>query len=260
MCGEEPLGDMFRGAAVTLVMFLVVAAGVGPSLAAPHNPYSLTDQDLMANIIMNQLKIIKGLNESTSSIASHGDEMNQLREDVEKRFQVMNETVEGMTETLQTGITALNETVSNEIQHATGVRHQRPDPDDLYGYHNDTRVSLCNGHKVLYGSEGYLEVTSSGNYPSNAVCSWTVTLPEGSRPVFRWYYLDIQKCSPCSKCDIVFVGDINHRRHFTHCGDIPLDGSFLTVMNNKFLVWFQSDGSVTGRGFKLQYRAVEMNY
>lgn len=55
-----------------------------------------------------------------------GDEMNQLREDVEKRFQVMNETVEGMTETLQTRITALSETVNNEIQHATGVRHQRP--------------------------------------------------------------------------------------------------------------------------------------
>lgn len=66
---------------------------------------------------------------------------------------------------------------------------------------------------VLYGSEGYLEVTSSGNYPSNVVCSWTVTLPEGSRPVFRWYYLDIEKCSPCSKCDIVFVRDINHRRY-----------------------------------------------
>ncbi|MPC96028.1 hypothetical protein E2C01_091264 [Portunus trituberculatus] len=66
--------DMFRTATVPLpvclavvVLMIVMVVGVGPGLAAPTVPTALPRQELMKSIMVNQMAILKGMNESTST-------------------------------------------------------------------------------------------------------------------------------------------------------------------------------------------------
>ncbi|XP_045123672.1 uncharacterized protein LOC123511681 [Portunus trituberculatus] len=277
--------DMFRTATVPLpvclavvVLMIVMVVGVGPGLAAPTVPTALPRQELMKSIMVNQMAILKGMNESTSTFVPNGEEVNHLHDkidlvncSVQTRIQELSEEMknklDAMNNTFQTYMAEMNEKVMNETQRVTkkieAIQntfpvHPRPDPADLYVLHNDTEISTCDGHKVLYGSQGYLAVSEkTEGYKNNMDCSWEVTLPEGSRPVFNWISFQLANSGFCNtSSDYVTVRDPDHPTFNTFCIDNAPDGSFITVMNNKFIVAFHSNAEDTSNGFKLRYRAV----
>ncbi|KAK8401204.1 hypothetical protein O3P69_002762 [Scylla paramamosain] len=277
--------DMFRAAAVPLpvclavvVLMMVMVVGVGPGLAAPPLPTTQPRQNLMKSIMVNQMAILKGMNKSTSFFVPNVEEVNHLQDKIDlvncsvqtrmrELSEEMNNKLDAMNKTLQAYMVEMNERIMNDtrrvtekmkaIQNAFPV-HPRPDPVELYVQHNDTEISSCDGHKVLYGSQGYLAVTEKRElYKNNMDCSWEVTLPEGSRPVFNWIYFSLANSGFCNtSSDYVTVRDPDHPTFYTFCIDNAPDGNFITVMNNKFIVAFHSNAAGTYYGFKIRYRAV----
>ncbi|XP_045120410.1 uncharacterized protein LOC123509879 [Portunus trituberculatus] len=126
----------------------------------------LTEEELVLSVIVNQMAILRIMNESSSLCAREVDAhleqgMSELRamneQMLETKMQAMNDQVmsklHGLEETVNTTVEAMDVQISmienvttniKEVEQTTAVVHNIP------------RMSLCVGHKELHETEGLL--------------------------------------------------------------------------------------------------------
>lgn len=107
------------------------------------------------------------------------------------------------------------------------------------------------------GNEGTIV---SPNYPNDYDIKkdyyWRITVPEGKRIEIRFDTLDLEDSKNCGKDSLSIYDGISTRYVLlgTYCGNTR-PNSFRSSGRYLFL-HFRSDGDVTGKGFRLYWKAV----
>ena len=93
---------------------------------------------------------------------------------------------------------------------------------------------------------------SSPRFPSHYAnyekCAWTVSVPTNSAVLLSFKSMNLEEC-----CDFVYVYEgttENSKLLETFSGNVIPKG---LVLDSSFLVMFSTDGSITDKGFSLQF-------
>lgn len=265
-----------------MVVMVVVVESASPGVSHHrHHHEAVNQQEVLLAITLNQMALLHEMNTSSSVCASRDSELRELRllkeatmEQLEEMKQEARQELEALRETM---VTEVKDLVLEDIRSASLVQpsqqpshqpseqpsqqppphtSQEPDLSDLDALHNDTNPSLCGPNKVLIGGRGSLSPSHPQNYTSHKYCIWQVILPEGTRPVFTWDYIQMEQCGNCL-CDWVAVPVPGVAELPRMCGDSTVTAThpMYSIMGNRFTVIFRSDGSVHGKGFVLRYAA-----
>ncbi|KAG0697225.1 hypothetical protein GWK47_026371 [Chionoecetes opilio] len=193
---------------------------------------------------MNKMQALEErVNEQVMNMNEQGMNMNEqgmnMNEQVMDKMQALEERVD---EQVMSKTAELEEKMALMVQEQeevakNAVRRYFADQEALQALlHKDLGVSSCNNHKVLHGGKGILK--RSGAVTSNQQCSWDVTLPEGSHPVFSWSAF-IMTCRRCVCGSVtLWVEDVAVAGPF--CGDSTQNMSQTPVKGNKFRVEYKN--------------------
>ncbi|KAI0223467.1 Ovochymase-1 [Lamellibrachia satsuma] len=120
-----------------------------------------------------------------------------------------------------------------------------------------TAVDACNGETaVLTGSAGEFG-TVGGQYDNHETCRWRVQVEVGKRVQLHFIRFDIEGSSPsCYDKVKIYDGNSNAAPLISSLCGSSLPEDIITSGNTVF-VYFDSDGSVTKTGFRIQYSATE---
>ena len=106
---------------------------------------------------------------------------------------------------------------------------------------------------MFTGSSG--SITSPGypnNYPNNARCRYDIRVRGNMKIVLLIHYVDLEHC--CDKLRIQQTVSGSNGLVTELTGNVT-DRNF-TSAENRFILLFRSDGSVTKRGFRASYYAI----
>ncbi len=119
----------------------------------------------------------------------------------------------------------------------------------------DSTTLYCKDIQEINEESGTISDNSGKqNYANNSACKWQLTVPEGKKIRIEFEELDTQP-----NVDFVWIFDgtstlpENLLAKFSGSNKPPV----ITSFNNKVLIWFLTDGSTTGKGWKLKYEAVK---
>ncbi|XP_063879044.1 uncharacterized protein LOC135110553 [Scylla paramamosain] len=262
--------------AVAVVVMMVLQ----PAHATTTLLQRMTQDELVLSVLANQIAILKVMNESSSHCTCGVD---ALREQEMKALRAMNDTVmtkmRGLEERINSTVEAMAGQIS-VIQSMNGyVMTKMEEIENLMQetLHNNQEVSICIGHKELNGSTGILKAIVKGTAPYS--CSWEVTLPEGTLPVFHWLHFSML-CSSCNCGSVTFWQEafslwegvpLQEEDARPLSEYVPVAGPFcgmttstppvsrMAVTSNKFRISFQTKKLLfysEGGGFSLSYYAV----
>lgn len=100
------------------------------------------------------------------------------------------------------------------------------------------------------------------NYPSNLHCEWLITINPNHRINLTILDFDVEEHSRCELDNFsLYDGDViaNDKLLLRHCQQqMPNQTSFLSTNNTLFLT-FDTDSTVGYKGFKLEYKMVNVN-
>lgn len=125
-------------------------------------------------------------------------------------------------------------------------------------YHGKTIDSTrlyCRDTRFLTRESGIIEDGSgSNNYANNCSCRWIITVPPGKRIAFTFDQLDTQ-----ANVDFVYLVDGQTAIPENFIAKFSGQNNPPTVFSrsNEVLIWFVTDSASTGKGWRLQYRAIE---
>ncbi|XP_045134896.1 cubilin-like isoform X2 [Portunus trituberculatus] len=239
------------------VMVAVMVVEGYPTFAKQDYPALNVDQyDLAMSVVINQITLLKLLNESSSSHVSRESWLQELQMMKNNAISEIQDLYSNAENQLQEKI---NEAI-NEFQtvntRTPAVVQEQPDSGRANTLHNDADPWLCGVDTVVYGSSGSLAPTRVPPYLDRTFCSWEVRLPEGTKPEFSWEYFGIEDCASCS-CDYVRIWDPAVPTGDKLCGFAPsAHHSMYKIENNIFRVVFYSDEGSNDIGFRLKYRAI----
>ncbi len=119
----------------------------------------------------------------------------------------------------------------------------------------DSTVLYCKGETETGGTEGILsDGSGSAGYANNSACKWLITVPAGKRVRITFDRIDTE---PNVDYVWIFEGTAtlpeNLLAKFSGTTLPPVINTF----GNQALVWFVTDPKTTGRGWELQYSAVD---
>jgi hypothetical protein len=118
----------------------------------------------------------------------------------------------------------------------------------------DSSGLYCQDQILVKGTEGYI-VDGSGpeNYANRSSCKWLIEVPAGKRIKINFEEFDTE-----AKIDQLyfFADDGTHHPILAIFSgpDIP---PVITSWYNKILVWFVTNESTSGKGWKLHYEAID---
>ncbi|KAM4748732.1 ovochymase-1 [Rhinophrynus dorsalis] len=109
----------------------------------------------------------------------------------------------------------------------------------------------CNSKgQNLYGGMGTLWYPlTKGLYSSNSLCLWTISVPVDKAIAIRMIWLDIEPHITCAYDYLSFT--VKGKTFRKICGSTT--PSPLLIKSNQVTLTFYSDGTISGRGFELQY-------
>ena len=117
----------------------------------------------------------------------------------------------------------------------------------------DSTILYCSGTRHFELSEGeFGDGSQDENYANNCDCKWLITVEPGKRVQIDFTDFDSQP-----KVDFVYLYDGEYAipeniiAKFSGHAIPPVVSS----RTNKVLVWFVTDGSITGKGWQLHYKA-----
>jgi len=126
---------------------------------------------------------------------------------------------------------------------------------NYYGEPIDSSTLYCSGLKYLSNEKGSIDDGSGGNNYSNyCSCRWIITVPRGKRIKFTFDQIDTQ-----ANVDFVYFVDgktaipENFIAKFSGQNMPPV----VVSQSNEVLVWFVTDSSSTGQGWRFHYEAIE---
>ncbi|KAJ1100774.1 hypothetical protein NDU88_005850, partial [Pleurodeles waltl] len=95
------------------------------------------------------------------------------------------------------------------------------------------------------------------NYPHNVNYMWTVTVESSQVVEVRILEMDIEDYSSCSFDKLRFYEGPDTHSHLigTHCGSVPPPA--ISSFGSSMTIQFQTDNSVSRRGFLLEWNAVQ---
>ena len=119
----------------------------------------------------------------------------------------------------------------------------------------DSTTLYCRGTQYLEQDSGVIEDGSvDAGYANNCSCKWQITVPANKRIRIEFLTMDTQP-----NVDFVWLFDgtsaleENLLAKFSGTSKPPV----ITSLTNKILVWFITDGQRTGKGWEMQYSAVD---
>ena len=119
----------------------------------------------------------------------------------------------------------------------------------------DSTTLYCNDLVELNDSAGIITDNSgSENYTNNCSCKWQISAPVGKRIRIVFDQMDTQ-----ANVDFVWIFDgeatlpENLLAKFSGNNSPPV----ITSFTNKVLIWFVTDGTLTGQGWKLRYQVLD---
>ncbi|RYU95841.1 S8 family serine peptidase [Emticicia agri] len=118
----------------------------------------------------------------------------------------------------------------------------------------DSSGLYCQDQVLVKGTEGYVvDGSGTGNYANRSSCKWLIEVPAGKRIKINFEEFDTE-----AKIDQVyfFADDGTHHPILAIFSgpDIP---PIITSWYNKVLIWFVTNESTTGKGWKLHYEAID---
>ena len=118
----------------------------------------------------------------------------------------------------------------------------------------DSSTLYCNGTADIEGTEGFIEDGSgAGGYTGRSNCKWLIKVPEGKKIKFEFTEMDLE-----AKKDQVYIFNglqTNAPILAIFSGQKP--PPLVTSWGNMALVWFISNETNHGKGWKLHYTAVD---
>jgi len=118
----------------------------------------------------------------------------------------------------------------------------------------DSTTLYCKGTQFITQESGTLTDNSGNeNYANNSDCKWQLIVPKGKRIRIEFDSMDTQ-----ANVDYVSIFDgtatipDNLLAKFSGTNIPPV----ITTLSNEVLIWFVTDGTTTGKGWKLKYEAV----
>ncbi len=127
-----------------------------------------------------------------------------------------------------------------------------------FSYHMETIDSTtlyCKDTQFITQETGLLTDNSGNeNYANNSECKWQLTVPKGKKIRIEFESMDTQ-----ANVDFVWIFDgtstvSDHLLAKFSGTNVP---PVITTLSNEALIWFVTDGSTTGKGWKLKYETVE---
>jgi serine protease len=119
----------------------------------------------------------------------------------------------------------------------------------------DSTTLYCKDIQEVTEERGKISDNSGNeNYANNSSCKWQLTVPEGKKIKIEFEELNTQP-----NVDYVWVFDgtstlqENLIAKFSGTNKPPV----ITSLSNQVLIWFLTDGSTVGKGWKLKYEPVE---
>jgi len=158
-------------------------------------------------------------------------------------------------------VNILNETVS--VSHC-------PNEDDQGGAAYEKRRCDCSATTTTTTTTTHdyynNNISSPGypaNYDNNLNEEYEVVVAEGKVIVFQWTDFDIEWDSNCSYDSVTVVEFVRETQRIVQpkaCGRRRRSQmTFFMSQTNRVLVQFKTDGSVTKKGFQLQYKEVDLD-
>jgi len=118
----------------------------------------------------------------------------------------------------------------------------------------DSTTLYCKDTQIITQERGTLTDNSGiENYANNSDCKWQITVPKGKRIRIEFDDMDTQ-----ANIDYVWIFDgtstipDNLLAKFSGNNIPPV----ITSLSNEVLIWFVTDGTTTGKGWKLKYETV----
>lgn len=119
----------------------------------------------------------------------------------------------------------------------------------------DSTTLYCKDTQIITQASGWLTDNSGNeNYANNSECKWQLTVPKGKRIRIEFDSMDTQ-----ANVDFVWIFDgkatlpDNLLAKFSGANIPPV----ITTLSNEVLIWFVTDSTTSGKGWKLKYEAVE---
>lgn len=140
------------------------------------------------------------------------------------------------------------------------VINQKPRPSKTveFSYYMqtiDSTTLYCRDVVELKQPSGVISDNSgSDNYANNSSCKWLISAPEGKRICLTFDEIDTQP-----NVDFLWIFD----GHETHQENLIAKFSgnntppAITSLSNTLLIWFLSDSTITGKGWKASYILVD---
>ncbi len=118
----------------------------------------------------------------------------------------------------------------------------------------DSTTLYCKDTQFVTQETGTLTDNSGNeNYANNSDCKWQLTVPKGKKIRIEFDSMDTQ-----ANVDFVWIFDgtatipDNLLAKFSGTNIPP----FITTLSNEVLIWFVTDATTTGKGWKLKYESV----
>jgi hypothetical protein len=114
----------------------------------------------------------------------------------------------------------------------------------------DSAVIYCNALTVL-NKEGIItDGSCDADYANRCACKWQIMGPEGKRVKLQFDQFDTQ-----AKIDFVYIfeGTTALQENATAKFSGPNLPPVIVSRSNQVLVWFITDESITGKGWRLKY-------
>jgi hypothetical protein len=119
----------------------------------------------------------------------------------------------------------------------------------------DSTILYCKDIQEIKEERGTISDNSGNeNYANNSACKWQLTVPEGKKIRIEFEEMDTQP-----NVDYVWIFDgtstlqENLIAKFSGTHKPPI----ITSFSNQVLIWFLTDGSTVGKGWKLKYEPVD---
>ena len=119
----------------------------------------------------------------------------------------------------------------------------------------DSTTLYCSGTKYLEASTGEIsDGSGKGDYANNCSCKWQIKVATGKHVRLEFDQFDTQP-----KIDNVYVyqGSETLESNLIARFSGPTLPPVVTSASNEVLIWFVTDGTITGKGWHLKYTATD---